>query len=425
MSSEPLKILISGAGIAGSSLALMLARQPSFHLRPIVTLIERSPVPRLTGQAVDIRGTAIKVIRKLGLEEKIKARHTTETGIAWVNDKGEKIAQFDATGDPEKQSATSEFEILRGELAELLLDDLDKWRGTSASVNVVYGEHIGSMDEEDDGVAVTFAGGNLEAQKFDLVVSADGMASTTRPMMFPETGSKDCIKPIGWYMAYFTVPRMENDVSLWRAYNAPGGLAVHVRPHRSNKTMGVYLSMCRWKAERVPEIDEVIAKGAISQKSYLREQFSGLGWETGRFLSAMDESDDFYMQQVARVETAKWAGNRYALLGDAAHCTMGVGTSYAITGAFILAGELAQVPSNDPGEIAAALHRYEEVNRSLVGNPKPPPGFPQLANPQTKLGIMVLNFILKLAYWTQIQKLIPMAGDEKSKTWTLPEYGWK
>jgi len=423
MSSEPLKILISGAGIAGSSLALMLVRQPSFITRPIVTLIERSPVPRLTGQAIDIRGTGVKVIRKLGLEEKIKARHTTETGIAFVNNKGAKIGQFDASGDPEKQSATSEFEILRGELAELILDDLNTSEGRG-NVNIVYDERIESMIEQEDGVAVTFSGGKLEAQKFDVVVSADGMSSTTRPMMFPETGTQDCIKPLGWYMAYFTVPRMEHDDNLWLWHNEPGGLAVHVRPHRSKKTMGVYLSMCKWKHERDPEIDEVISKGVDAQKRYLHEQFAGAAWETERFLSAMDISDDFYMQQVARVDTAKWTRSRCALLGDSAHCTMGVGTSYAITGAYVLAGELAQMRSNGPEEIAAALRRYEEVHRSLVGEPKMPPGFPQLANPQTGLAVAVLQSIIKLVYWTQLHKLIPNAVQENAEKWNMPDYGW-
>jgi 2-polyprenyl-6-methoxyphenol hydroxylase-like FAD-dependent oxidoreductase len=114
MAQKPLSILISGGGIAGSSLALMLAQHPSFKLKPIITLIERSPEPRTTGQAIDIRGPAVKVIRKLGLEQKIKDRHTTETGLAFVDAEGRIIAQVDATGDPENQSGTSEYEILRG-----------------------------------------------------------------------------------------------------------------------------------------------------------------------------------------------------------------------------------------------------------------------------------------------------------------------
>ena len=73
MSQQPLNILISGAGVAGASLALMLARQPGFKVRPKITLIEKAPEPRTTGQAVDIRGPGVDVICKLGLEPEIKA----------------------------------------------------------------------------------------------------------------------------------------------------------------------------------------------------------------------------------------------------------------------------------------------------------------------------------------------------------------
>jgi 2-polyprenyl-6-methoxyphenol hydroxylase-like FAD-dependent oxidoreductase len=116
---------------------------------------------------------------------------------------------------------------------------------------------------------------------------------------------------------------MEHDNDCWRVYNVPGGLAAHIRPHRSKKTMGVYLSMTSWKKERNPELDQVLSGGVSAQKAHLHKLFSGIGWEAERFLSAMDKADDFYMQQVALVDTPKWASRRYALIGDSAHCTMG------------------------------------------------------------------------------------------------------
>ena len=75
MSQKPLSILISGAGVAGTTLALSLARHPSFHPRPNVTIVERSPVPR----TIDVRGPGVHLLRKLGIEEKVRARNTTET----------------------------------------------------------------------------------------------------------------------------------------------------------------------------------------------------------------------------------------------------------------------------------------------------------------------------------------------------------
>jgi 2-polyprenyl-6-methoxyphenol hydroxylase-like FAD-dependent oxidoreductase len=207
MSQQPLSILISGAGVAGASLALMLARQPGFKMQPNITLIERSPVPRTTGQAVDIRGPGVDVIRKLGLEPEIKARHTTETGLAFLNSQGYVAATFPATGDAKNQSASSEYEILRGDLTGLLLDGVAEAKEKGAKVDVVYGEYIESMEERQDGpgMDVYFANGKINNQKFDVVVGADGIASKTRSMMFSKEDFREYVRPSGLYLGFFSI----------------------------------------------------------------------------------------------------------------------------------------------------------------------------------------------------------------------------
>lgn len=223
MSQQPLNILISGAGVAGASLALMLARQPGFKMRPKITLIEKAPEPRTTGQAVDIRGPGVDVICKLGLEPEIKARHTTETGIGFLNSEGKLAATFAATGDAKVQSASSEYEILRGDLAGLLLDGVTEAKEKGANVEVVYGEYVDSMQEREDGsgVDVYFANGKVSNQKFDVVVGADGIASKTRSLVFGKEDRKEHIKPSGMYIGFFSIPRLPEDDSLWRWCQVP------------------------------------------------------------------------------------------------------------------------------------------------------------------------------------------------------------
>jgi|SRR5690242_4780907 len=218
MSQQPLNILILGGGVAGTSLALMLARQPGFKLQPKITLIERSPVPRTTGQAVDIRGPGVDVICKIGLEPDIKARHTTETGIAFLNSKGATAAVFPATGDAKNQSASSEYEILRGDLAGLLLDGTNEAKEKGARVDIVYGEHVETMEEREDGsgVDVYFANGKVDNQKFDVVVGADGIASKTRSLMFGKQDLREHVKPSGLYIGFFSIPRLPEDETFWK-----------------------------------------------------------------------------------------------------------------------------------------------------------------------------------------------------------------
>ncbi|KAL1599447.1 hypothetical protein SLS59_006465 [Nothophoma quercina] len=223
MSQQPLSILISGAGVAGASLALTLARQPGFKMQPHITLIEKSPVPRTTGQAVDIRGPGVDVITKLGLEPEIKARHTTETGMAFLNSKGATAAVFPATGDARNQGATSEYEILRGDLTGLLLDGVNEAKRKGAKVNVVYGESIETMEEREDGsgVDVYFANGKISNQKFDVVIGADGIASKTRSLIFGKEDMREHVKPSGMYVGFFSIPRTPEDDSLWRVCQLP------------------------------------------------------------------------------------------------------------------------------------------------------------------------------------------------------------
>ncbi|KAG9205430.1 hypothetical protein G6514_008072 [Epicoccum nigrum] len=426
MSQQPLNILISGAGVAGASLALMLARQPGSKMQPRITLIEKSPEPRTTGQAVDIRGPGVDVIRKLGLEPEIKARHTTETGLGFLNSEGKLAATFAATGDAKVQSASSEYEILRGDLAGLLLDGVTEAKEKGAHVEVVYGEYVDSMQEREDGsgVDVYFANGKVSNQKFDVVVGADGIASKTRSLVFGKEDRKEHIKPSGMYIGFFSIPRLPEDDSLWRWCQVPPGLGMHLRPHCSKKTMGVYLTICNSKAAPIPELDDIIHADVATQKKYLRQRFQSAGWQSQRFVDELDTTEDFYMTHWCRVLAPKWVSGHCVVLGDAAFATMGVGTSLAMTGAYCISGELSKIESAD--QVPDALQKYEDLFRPWVEkHQKVPPGGMQLANPQTAWGVWVFQSILKIVTFLRLpQLLMRFFGGDGKETWKLPEYGW-
>jgi 2-polyprenyl-6-methoxyphenol hydroxylase-like FAD-dependent oxidoreductase len=76
----PRKILICGAGVAGPVAAYYLSRIP--HAGDMsITIVERSPSPRKTGQAIDIRGPAVKILQDLGLEAEVRRLTTNEKGM--------------------------------------------------------------------------------------------------------------------------------------------------------------------------------------------------------------------------------------------------------------------------------------------------------------------------------------------------------
>lgn len=171
------------------------------------------------------------MITKLGLEPAIKARHTSETGISFLDSRGATAAVFPATGDAKNQGASSEYEILRGDLAGLLLDGVNEAKENGARVKLVYGESIDNLEERSDGsgVDVYFTNGKVNNQKFDVVVGADGIASKTRSLIFGKADLKEHIKPSGLYIAFFSIPRIPEDDSLWRWCQIPPVCEVFVR----------------------------------------------------------------------------------------------------------------------------------------------------------------------------------------------------
>lgn len=148
MSPLTLKVIIAGAGIAGPCLAFWLAKT---RLDISITIVERSPSPRVTGQAIDIRGPAIEIIKQMKLEEAVRCRHTTEEGTRFVNSSGKSFAQFNA-GD----AFTAEYEILRADLSQLFLEATEGL----ANVQYIYGDSVKSLEQTDEGINVTFTGGS-------------------------------------------------------------------------------------------------------------------------------------------------------------------------------------------------------------------------------------------------------------------------
>jgi 2-polyprenyl-6-methoxyphenol hydroxylase-like FAD-dependent oxidoreductase len=102
-----------------------------------------------------------------------------------------------------------------------------------------------------------------------------------------------------------------------------------------------------------------------AQKRLLRERTDGLGWLSPRLLAHLDDTPDFYLDQVAQVVMERWSSGRVGLIGDAAFSSSpmsGQGTGLALVGAYLLAGELAAADW-DPEPAFAA---YEQRMRSFV-----------------------------------------------------------
>jgi 2-polyprenyl-6-methoxyphenol hydroxylase-like FAD-dependent oxidoreductase len=183
-------VLISGASVAGTTLAYWLARY-GFG----VTVVERNDGLRPGGQAIDVRGPALGVIERMGLLDAVAARKTAIRGMSVVDAGGTELmrnTEWTATGGT---IGNPDIEILRDDLVELL------YAGANAP-EYVFGDSITALDQRGESVLVAFESGQPRA--FDIVIGADGVHSNVRRIAFgPEA---EFIKRLGRYVAICSVP---------------------------------------------------------------------------------------------------------------------------------------------------------------------------------------------------------------------------
>jgi 2-polyprenyl-6-methoxyphenol hydroxylase-like FAD-dependent oxidoreductase len=335
-------ILISGASVAGPALAFWLRRR---GFNP--TLVERAPAPRGGGQAIDLRGAARDVAERMGVLDDVRRAHTGARGMSLVNSANKRVASMSADLLGDSGGVIAELEILRGDLVRIL------YEATRHDVEYIFDESIAGIAQAEDGVHVTFERG--ASRSFDLVIGADGLHSNVRALAFGDESR--FIRDLGCYVAIFTTAnRLKLDG--WELFYSVPGKTAGLYPMRQDaeaKAMFYFASApLRYDRHDVGEQKRLVAKA-----------FAGVGWEVPQMLRSMEEAPDFYFDRVCQVRMDTWSHGRVALLGDAAHCPSpmaGMGTSLALVGAYVLAGELA----TEAGAHSAAFARYERAMRDYV-----------------------------------------------------------
>ncbi|MED7927924.1 FAD-dependent monooxygenase [Nonomuraea sp. LP-02] len=333
-------ILISGASIAGTSAAYWLRRHGF-----TVTVVERAPAVRSGGYKVDIRGAALRVIERMGLRDAVRARATDMRVATHYDADGRKVATMDA--DLFGGRSGDDVEIMRGDLNELL------YELTRDEVEYVFDDSITAIAE--DGT-VTFE--RSGPRTFDLVIGADGAHSNVRRLAFgPEEGF---VRHLGHYISICSVP---DPLGLDReeAVHAAPGRTANVYSTRQDD--GVARAAFIWSSPPLAYDHRDVER----QKELLTTAMSGMRWEVPRLLDAVREADDLYFDAVCQIRMDRWSKGRVVLLGDAAYCASpasGQGTSLAVVGAYVLAGELAA--GRGPEGYERELRGFVTANQALA-----------------------------------------------------------
>jgi 2-polyprenyl-6-methoxyphenol hydroxylase-like FAD-dependent oxidoreductase len=390
-------VLISGAGIAGPALAHWLHRQ---GIRS--TIVERAPDLRDGGQAVDLRGLGKVVAQQMGIMPRVRERIVHEKGLRYVDCAGRELATIPAdlfTGDG---SPVTEIEIMKGDLTVILHELIED------HTDIIYGDCITEISDGADGVTVTFRSG-LE-RTFDIVVGADGIHSGVRSLVFgPES---DFVVHLGAYLGYCTVPDPGALDSWFDMYSEPGR-TLGIRPDRG----GTARAMLAFVDTGI----NVDRRDIASQKRLLREVFAGMGWRSEELLAAADADEQFHLDTVSQVHMKEWTRGRVALLGDAGYCgspLTGMGTSLALVGAYVLAGELGRVRRNH----AEAFARYEQIMRPYVKAAHTlPPGGVHGFLPRGRFMLKIRVLSVRMMHHWPLRQLVARMLDN-SKAIALPDY---
>ena len=360
-------VLISGASIAGPAAASWLAAAGWD-----VTVVERVEHLRDDGQNVDVRGAGREVLRRMGLEDTAASHHTSETGQSFVDAGGRAYACFPAGADDADGSPTADLEILRGQLSRLLHDH------SAPTAQYLFGDRITALHDDSHGVDVEFA--HAPTRRFDAVVIAEGSRSRTRNLVFPSPG----LRELGLVFAYTTIPRTADDDRQWRIHAAGRGRLVHLRPDNVGTTRAMLT--LRTDLRGLDQLD------VASVTAILQATFGDVGWQAPRILAALGHAP-LYVDQITQVRLPTWRHGRVAVLGDAAWCAgpFGTGTTNALAGAYVLAGELGTTPHDIP----AAFTRYERILRPQTDRAQ---SFvmPRIGHPHTEWQRSLLHAGLRL-----------------------------
>ncbi|MFE7608358.1 FAD-dependent monooxygenase [Streptomyces celluloflavus] len=400
-----LRILVAGGGVAGQALAFWLTR--GGHQ---VTVVERFPALRASGAQVDLRGQGIEAVERMGLLDTVRSRLVDEAGVAFVDSRGKPKATIMAnTSGTGRQSLTSEYEIMRGDLVRILHD------AAKDDVEYVFGKSVDGFDQDEHHVTAHFSDGT--SGEYDLLIGADGQGSRTRRALLPE--GFDPYWRVGIHMAYWFVPRIASDSNIRDTYMVPGGRQIMRRSHNATETQAYFVMR-----EESAEASASHRAPVEQQQKFWASRFRDAGWQTDRFIAGMKTSPFFYSQEIVQVRTDTWSKGRVVLAGDAAHCASpysGMGISGGLVGAYVLAGEI----NRHANDLPTALVNYDSVLRPFVDKIQAEvnPRLLRVGMPMSKHAISAFQTATALACRLRIPELTArFAKEDRGGDWQFPAY---
>lgn len=330
-----MRILISGASIAGPVLAYWLTRRGCD-----VTVVERASALRKTGgHAIDLFRPAMEISERMGVLPQILS-HATGTERFVVSRAGS------------RRTTTVDYLKLLGVVSdrhvEIMRDDLSQiyYDATRDDVEYLFGNEITAIDDGE----VTFSHG--APRSYDVIVGADGLHSGVRHLVFgPDAGQS---RFLGSYLSVLSVPKALAHEGEMTCVMGAGRLAMIYTADHLDDARAAFVFKPQGAPLHYDHSDDA------GHRAMLRSTFSGLAPMVDDWLAELDSEGSFYFDSITQLELTTWSRGRVALVGDAGYCpgpAVGGSTSLAVLGAYALAGELGRAG----GDYASAFAAYEGV----------------------------------------------------------------
>jgi 2-polyprenyl-6-methoxyphenol hydroxylase-like FAD-dependent oxidoreductase len=366
-----MRVLISGGGIAGLTLAYWLHQ---YNIPSVV--IEQAKAIRREGYAIDFFGTGYDVASRMGLIDRLEDQQVPFEALVYVNKDGKQIAKLDSALI-RKVTDGKYMGLMHATLEEVLYEALE------GAVKIRFGRWITAIEAGPDAVEVMFNDGTTES--FDLLIGADGVHSATRALVFGPEGQFS--RYLGYTIACYPVADRYGIGHTFQMYNEPGRMAAAYCTPQGDDLLLFFMYQSS-QPEHVPREQRL---------AHLREIFAGMGWLTQRFLSDVSPSESVFMDAVIQIQMPTWHRGRVALVGDACDCPTllsGQGASLAMGGAYLLAKAL-----HDPADYQEAFRRYEQqMSAYVLEQQKSGRSFAKSFLPGSPLGLFVQQTIMKVLF---------------------------
>lgn len=333
-----MRVLISGGGIAGLTLAYWL-----HHYRIAVVVIEQQEQMHQGGYGLDFYGTGYDVAEHMGILDTLRQQQVPVEAVTYITTHGKLIASLDTR---------LMFKMMHGRYMALMHSTLEDtlYQTIAARLEIRYGTSITAVEAGKDEVAVTFNDGTMGT--FDVLIGADGVHSQTRRLVFGQ--DRLYSHSLGYNFACSLLPDRYGIGHVRKNYVEPGRLTVAYNTNNEGEIGAMF-------------IYKTSDGGPIPRQQrlpLLREVFAGMGWITQSLLDDIADPQEIFMDTMIQIQMPAWSQGRVALIGDACGSPTpmsGQGASMAVGGAYTLARAL-----HEERDYTAAFLRYEDLLRPFV-----------------------------------------------------------